>query len=332
MLSFGQPLWLLLLLPLPASVFFYFVVLRHRGGLPFAYRVWGLRGFRPRQLSVVVLVLLSRIFYTCTFILLVIALSRPTISRQQEVYIRSGAAILFLLDLSPSMAAVDVPPYTRLERAKQAIRDFMAKRVNDSIGFAGFGSEASLLWPSSRNYRAAMQRLGEISLSSLGQGTAIGLGLAISAHHLSKLPNERKVLVMFTDGSNNTGEIVPEGAAQIIRNNEIEFYIIGMGRAATNSAVITDPKSGQRFRAQLSEGYNPQRLQNIARIAGGIFYNGIDGKLLEQNINAMEQEQQNYTAIEVVRRPLEQYFLFWALLLAVLGFGIRNIFLQEECL
>ena len=326
MLSFTQPLWLLLLLPMPASLFFYFVVLRHRGGLPFAYRIWGMRGFCPRQLSVVVLVLLSRVCYTCTFVFLVIALSRPSIARQQEVYIRSGAAILFLLDLSPSMAAVDIPPYTRLERAKQAIRDFMARQINDSIGFAGFGSEASLLWPSSRNYRSAMQRLDEISLSSLGQGTAIGLGLAISAHHLSKLPNERKVLVMFTDGSNNTGEILPEGAAQIIRNNAIELYIIGMGQVDTNSAVITDPKSGQRFRARLSEGYNPQRLRNIARIAGGTFSNGIDDGLFVQDIT----EQENYTAIEVVRRELEQHFVLLALILAMLGFAIRSLFLREH--
>ena len=328
MLSFAQPVWLLLLLPMPASVFFYFVVLRHRGGLPFAYRIWGMRGFRPRQHSVALLVLLSRICCVCTFILLVVALSRPSIARREEFYINSGAAILFLLDLSPSMAAVDIPPYTRIEKAKHAIRDFMAKRINDSIGFAGFGSEASLLWPASSNYRAAMQRLDDIALYSLGRGTAIGLGLAISVHHLKKLPNERKILIMLTDGSNNTGEILPEGAAQLIRTNAIEFYIIGMGQVATSSALITDPKSGQRLRARLSEGYNPQRLIDIARIAGGVFYDGIDDKLLQQSVNAMDREQ--HTAIEVVRHALEPHFLIWALILALLGFGVRSIFLQEN--
>ncbi|WGK69838.1 VWA domain-containing protein [Candidatus Haliotispira prima] len=332
MFSFTEPVWLLLLLPVPACLFFYFVTLRHRGGLPFSYRVWGAWGFYPRQPLVALLIFSSRLCYILSFILLIVALSRPGISRQEEVYIDTGAAVLFLLDLSPSMAAIDIPPYTRIERAKQAIRDFISNRVNDSIGFVGFGSEAALLWPASLNYDSAIERLEDIHVPSLGQGTAIGLGLAISASHLGKLPNERKILIMLTDGSNNTGEILPEGAAEIIRNKEIEFYIIGLGRAGTQSALIIDPKTERQFRGRLSESYNPERLRKIARIAGGVFYNGMNQKLLQQNMAAIDkaEEGQNNIAIRVKRRSLEQGFIIVTLVLALLGFVIRCVILQEQ--
>ncbi|MEM9424986.1 MAG: VWA domain-containing protein, partial [Spirochaetota bacterium] len=303
MFNFADPVWLLLLLPIPACLFFYFGSLRRKGGLPYAYRVWGAWGFYPRQPFIALLVFISRCAYILAFILLIVSLARPSISRKEQIYISTGAAILFLFDLSPSMAAVDVSPYTRIERAKQAVRDFIANRVNDSIGFVGFGSEAALLWPASLNYQGAIQRLEDIHVPGLGQGTAIGLGLAISASHLSKLPNKRKVLIMLTDGSNNTGEILPEGAAEIIRNKGIDFYIIGLGQLGTRSAFITDPDTGQQFRGNLRQSYDPERLRKIAQIAGGTFYNGMNHKLLEQNMSAIDkaEESPNNVAIRVKR-------------------------------
>ncbi len=332
MYSFAEPIWLLLLLPVPACLFFYFVTLRHKGGLPFSYRVWGSWGFYPRQPLIGFWILVSRACYILSFVLLIVALARPGIARQEEVYISTGAAILFLLDLSPSMAAVDIPPYSRIERAKNSIVSFIAGRTNDSIGFVGFGSEAALLWPTSLNYKGARERLKDIKVPSMGQGTAIGLGMAVSASHLGKLPNQRKILIMLTDGSNNTGEILPEGAAAIIRNKDIEFYIIGLGQIGTSSALITDPESGRQFLGKLSESYNPDRLRTIARIAGGTFYNGMNHRLLQQNmasINKAEETQHNL-AIRVKRQPLEQGFIIAALLLVLLGALLRCVFLQEQ--
>ncbi len=332
MLNFAEPAWLLLLLPVPASLFFYFATLRNKGGMPFSYRIWGAWGFYPRQSFVALLIFNSRCGYILSFVLLVIALSRPSISYQENIYINTGAALLFLLDLSPSMASVDIPPYTRVERAKYAVRDFIANRVNDNIGFVGFGSEAALLWPTSLNYKGAIRRLEDIDALSLGQGTAIGLGLAVSVSHLSKLPNKHKILIMFTDGSNNTGEILPEGAAEIIRNKGIEFYIIGLGQIGTRSALIIDPDTGQQFRGNLSESYNPERLRKIAMIAGGTFYNGMNNKILQQNMAAIHkaEENKNNMAIRFKQQNLEQYFITAALLLLLFGFTIRCIILQEQ--
>ena len=332
MFSFSEPVWLLLLLPVPACLFFYFVTLRHKGGLPFAYRTWGSWGFHPRQPLISLQIFISRCLYILAFITLIAALSRPNISRQEEIYVNTGAAILFLFDLSPSMAAVDIVPYTRIDRAKQATRDFINSRVNDSIGFVGFASGAALLWPASLNYEGAIKRLDDIAVPSLGQGTAIGLGMAVAASHLNELPNKRKILIMLTDGSNNSGEILPEGAAEIIRNKNIEFYIVGLGQMGTHSALITDLETGQQYRGELSESYNPKRLQRIAEVAGGTFYNGMNYRLLQQNMAAINkaEESQNDVAIRVRSVSLERHFILTALILALLGFTLRNVILGEQ--
>ena len=332
MFSFAEPGWLLLLLPIPASLFVYFIALRNKGGLPFAYKIWGGWGFSPQQLFVVVFLFASRVIYVLAFVILVGALSRPNVAYQKNVYLNSAAAILFLLDLSPSMGAVDVPPHSRIEQAKHAMRDFMANRSNDSIGIVGFGSEVALLWPASLNYQGAMKRFNDIRVASLGYGTAIGLGLAVSASHLIKLPNEHKILIVFTDGGNNTGEILPEGAADIIREQGIELYIVGLGQPDTRSALIFDPETGQQFHGNLSESYNPDRLRKIAAIAGGSFYNGASSQLLNKNIRTIDrkEESQSNTLIRVERRALEQYFIGAGLLLALLGFILRCVVFREQ--
>ena len=156
--------------------------------------------------------------------------------------------------------------------------------------------------------------------------------MAVAASHLNELPNKRKILIMLTDGSNNSGEILPEGAAEIIRNKNIEFYIVGLGQMGTHSALITDLETGQQYRGELSESYNPKRLQRIAEVAGGTFYNGMNYRLLQQNMAAINkaEESQNDVAIRVKSVSLERHFILTALILALLGFTLRNVILGEQ--
>lgn len=331
MLNFQNPIWLVLLIPIPACVFFYFFPLGKLGGLPFPFRLWNAWGFAPRQRFLGLFLWLSRAMFCLAIVLLIVALAKPSITQQREVYFSPGSAIMLVMDLSPSMAAIDTEPYTRLEQSQTVISNFINKLANDSIGIVGFGSEASLMWPTTLHHDTVIRRLKELRIMSLGQGTALGLGLSVAALHLEKLSNKNKIIILFTDGSNNTGEIQPEGAADMIRELGIQLYIVGVGKEGTDIVQFVDPASGKFISGELSSAYNPQRLQRIAQIAGGKFFAARSNELLLYNLVSIsnQESQQRNIGVRVEKRDLHIEFLFAAFYLILATFFLRFVFLKE---
>ena len=172
-------------------------------------------------------------------ILLIIALARPQSGNAREIITGEGVDIAIVLDISGSMAALDFEP-NRLGAARRVIHDFIDNRQYDRIGLVIFATEAFSQVPPTLDYEVLKRILDETEVSwdiGLDSGTAIGLGLANGANMLRDSETKSRVIILLTDGANNSGQIDPLTAAEIAKALDIRVYTIG--RRSTRSGGLT---------------------------------------------------------------------------------------------
>jgi hypothetical protein len=174
-------------------------------------------------------------------VLLIFAVARPQSGTAREIISGEGVDIAIVLDISGSMAALDFDP-NRLGAAKQVIHDFITERQYDRIGLVIFATEAFSQVPPTLDYQVLERILDETKVSwdiGLDSGTAIGLGLANGANMLRDSKAESRVIILLTDGANNSGQIDPLTAAQIAKALDIRVYTIGGGAARPGGAAFS---------------------------------------------------------------------------------------------
>jgi Ca-activated chloride channel homolog len=328
---FEQPAALLFLLVVP-----FLVYLRHfwrgRGGtVSFAFAVWGGKGFSPPRTAASVFVALAAVFFWSGVIVLVLAFAGPQRIRREQSYLTRGVDVIFVLDQSPTMAARDFQPGNRFEAAREVIRRFVMLRENDPVGIVGFGLEASLRVPPTADYEYLLSVLDRMEIWEMGDGTAIGMGLAVAALHLERSNAPRKAIVMLTDGVNNAGEIAPETAARAVRSLGIGLYIIGLGSDEEVEIELRDPTSGQLLRGRIRESFDEDALRSLAQLAGGRYFSARSNTALQSvfdTIDTVERVEQR-SLLRVVREPLDRTFILAAIALIGLDFLIRRLFARE---
>jgi len=195
----------------------------------------------------------------------------PSIKTIETVWMNRGADIFFILDISPSMAALDMDGKNRFTAGKTLITEFAAKRPSDSIGLIAVGEDAALLLPPTADRGALAARLEELSIGELGDGTALGMGLAVAAYHLDKSNAKRKIAVLITDGENNAGAIHPETAAEVLNEMGVSFYVIAAGSAGEVPIDYTDPYTRIRRTGIFDSRYDIESLKHLSAAGGGTF-------------------------------------------------------------
>jgi Ca-activated chloride channel family protein len=134
--------------------------------------------------------------------------------------------------------------------------------------------------PPTLDYGYLLDALAGMEVWELGDGTAIGMGLAVAALHLSQSTAERRVIVLLTDGVNNSGEILPETAARAAAALGIQIYVIGMGSGSDAEFEAINPQTGELQRGTVQGGFDEELLVSIAQAGGGsYFYAGTNGAL-----------------------------------------------------
>ncbi|MBN1411531.1 MAG: VWA domain-containing protein [Spirochaetales bacterium] len=264
------------------------------------------------------------------FILLIIALSGPVVISKQEVYLNKGIDMIIVLDESPSMSAPDFKPVNRFESAKQVIRRFVSGRENDQIGLVTFSSEALLRVPPTLDYDVLLETLTSLSIMDLGEGTAIGMGLATAALHLKSSKARSKVIILLTDGVNNEGTVLPEDAVFVAADLGIKIYSIGIGRHSESTWKFVDEKTGREYQASSGE-FDEKLLIKIATASGGKYFNAGNPNALDgifDEINSMEKTGKRLK-IFVEKKPQYGFFVFLGLSLVLLSFLARKLVLQE---
>ena len=328
---FDRPVVLLALLSLIPAVYFRHFWPSRGGKIVFPFAAWKRRGFVPPATLASLVLAIGGIGFWVGTAFLIVAAAGPQIVRREQVYITRGIDIVFALDQSPTMAAKDFQPENRFEAAKRVIERFVSGRQNDPVGLVGFGREASLRVPPTLDYDHLLAVLDSMEVWELGDGTAVGMGLAVAVLHLSRSTAPRRVIVLLTDGVNNAGEILPETAAAAAAAMGVQVYVVGIGSGETVEFEAVNPETGERQRGTFPDGFDEELLRAVATAGGGTyFYAGTSGALesVFEAIDTVERLEQR-SLLRVESEPRFRLFAFVGLLLVLFDFLIRRFFVRE---
>lgn len=251
------------------------------------------------------------------YVLAVIALARPQTRAPIDGSRRQGIDIMLTLDISASMLNTDVLP-NRIYAARKVAHDFISSRPNDNIGLTLFGGEAFLQCPLTADHNLLQQMLGEAGpeLQENGiidPGTAIGMGLASAVTHMVSSPVKSKVIILLTDGENNSGYIAPLAAAQMAKQKGIRVYTVYLGTDAYGQL-----QAERRQRASGNELAERDVLDSIASYTGGKSYLAQDMRSLEEVYDEIDQLEKTKLNTRQYARWYEAFSLAAWLLLAAL--------------
>lgn len=208
-----------------------------------------------------------------SFVFGIAALSRPQKVLSYEEEKAEGISIMLTFDVSLSMLIEDMyiggQPVNRLTAAKRVVADFIKGRQSDKIGIVAFAGETYLPCPLTLDRDWLINNLDRVQTQRVGDGTAIGSGIASSANRLRKEKTASKVIVLLTDGANNSGRLSPTDAAKLASTLGIKIYAIAFGTPGVHS--IPDPRRGT-FTPVGQQLFDEKTLQEVARIGNGQFY------------------------------------------------------------
>jgi len=305
-LVFKNPEFLWLLLLIPVIIFFmYYFRFKKVSNL----KISSFDNFKTKSFKSKLYPLLNTL-RIISIALVIIALSRPQeISNSSRTKTSSGIDIVIAVDISSSMLAQDLKP-NRLEALKSVASEFINDRINDRIGLVIYAGESYTKTPVTSDKEVVINSLTEISFDGIiDDGTAIGMGLATSVNRLKDSKAKSKVIILLTDGVNNSGFIDPSTAADLASTYGIKTYTIGLGTNGNARApVALNPNGSFRFGITKVE-IDEDLLNDVADKTGGKYFRATDNRKLEEiyeEINKLEKtevEEIKYSDIDEKYRP-----------------------------
>ena len=224
--EFNNPefLWLLALIPFIATWFF---LVRKKETATLT--VSSLKGFNTTSSFLPKLKPLLPIIRLISLTLLIIALARPrNVAVSKKVKANRGIDIVMAIDVSASMLARDLKP-NRLEALKVVATNFVNRRPNDRIGIVVYAGESFTQTPITSDKGITRRTISEIKWGQLEGGTAIGMGLGSAVNRLKESEAKSKVIILLTDGVNNSGFVDPKTATELAKELNIKVYTVGIG-------------------------------------------------------------------------------------------------------
>jgi len=218
---------------------------------------------------------------------LLTAAARPQWVGPLQAQQRSGRALMLAVDLSGSMRTQDMDlagqPVSRFEAVEAIAGDFIRRRSGDEMGLILFGSQAFLVTPLTYDLSAVRAQLQSAVVGLAGTETAIGDAIAVSVKRLSAMPEQARVLVLLTDGVNNSGNITPREAARAAKAAGVRIYTIGVG-----ATQMTVPGFFGNQLINPSADLDADMLTTIAQETGGQFFRATDGNELANAYRAID--------------------------------------------
>lgn len=265
--------------------------------------------------------------------LLIAVIARPQSSVSWKNVTKEGIDIVIALDISSSMLSHDFSP-NRVGAAKKVAESFIDSRPDDKIGLVIFSREALTESPLTTDHAVIKNLFNDIridrpSMRPIDDGTAIGDGLAMAVNRLNGDNNKSKVVILLTDGVNNTGSIAPLTAAEIAKVFGVRVYTIGVGtvgKAYGPSGIIGDQYTYDYVPVQIDENL----LNQIANITGGKYFRATDNESLKKIYSEIDQmEKSKFQVMSFTERPEEFLPLAEiAALLLLLELIFRNTLLR----
>lgn len=256
---------------------------------------------------------LGRVFHAfvrllvCVF--LVFAIARPQTNTGEEKTTEQVVDIVIALDISGSMATLDFHPDNRLAAAKLEAKRFIEGRRHDRIGLVVFAAQSITQCPLTVDRQAVLALLDKIQIGMVEDGTAIGLGLGNAVNRLKDSEAKSKVIILLTDGINNTGEIDPLTAADLAKQFGIRVYTIGVGKEGESLLPIQDPRFGTRLIRVQSE-IDEKMLAQIASKTGGRFFRAQDENALHDIFDEIDRLEKTEIHVDTITHYDERYFWY----------------------
>lgn len=227
---------------------------------------------------------LPQVFGALGLLLVVAALARPQerTARAKDVSVE-GIDIVIAFDLSTSMRAVDFKPKDRFHVAREVLKEFVRSRTNDRLGLVVFAADAYTQCPLTLDHAVLLNIIDQLRLGVVEDGTAIGNGLATAVNRLRESEAKSRVVILITDGDNNSGNVSPLEAAELARSLGVKVFTILVGKGGPTPYPREDA-FGRTTYVQMDIPVNPDLLREIARVAGGSFYIATDGESLGRSL------------------------------------------------
>ncbi len=255
--------------------------------------------------------------------LLIVALARPqSVSSRQNIEIE-GIDIVMALDVSSSMLARDFEP-DRLEAAKEVAGDFIRRRPNDRISLVIFSGEAFTQVPLTTDHQVIATLFRDVKSGMIEDGTAIGDGLATAASRLKDSEAISKVIILLTDGVNNSGSVDPRSAAEIAKMFGVRVYTIGVGTQGMAPYPVQDQYGRMRIQ-QMEVQIDEELLKEIAATTGGQYFRADSNKKLKEIYNEIDKLEKSKIDVQEFKRKHEKYL---PLALLAAGLFILEILLR----
>lgn len=260
---------------------------------------------------------------------LIIALARPQLGNTTTEIEASGIDILLAVDVSGSMKAMDFTlkgkPVSRLKVVKSVVDRFIDERPNDRIGLIAFSAKPYLISPLTLDHDWLRKRLEAISIGMIEDGTAIGSAIGTGVGRLHNQKAKSRIMILLTDGMNNSGKVPPIAAAEAAQALKIKVYTIGAGTRGEAPIPVTDAFGRKRLinsRVDIDE----ETLTQVADLTGARYFRATDTSSLEkvyQEINKMETTTRLIKQFEHYRE-LFSLFIGAGLLFLTIGMLFRR--------
>ncbi len=321
---------LLLLLPLLLAAFRKVRIL-NRITFKAVLSDWNGSSFEYKNKGTKIISLLAKILTVVSYVLIVFAFSEPVISVQEKIYNSLGTDIIFVMDTSPSMMAKDMEDKTRLETSKNAIQVLLQANKGSRFGLVVLGSDAAVLVPPTFNQDYFNSQLEAVSVGKLGNGSAIGDGLATAVCHLASSEAPGKCIILLTDGENNAGEINPQTAAKLAAEKNINVYVVGLGTKGNVPIEYTDPVTGVPYMGYYNSSFDADSLKRIAALGKGGYYEAQTIQELNSVLAGVTKSQgtNQHFSYKNKTRPLYKKFLLIAIIAMLVSWFIKKIILRE---
>ena len=308
-MHFEHPAFFLLLLLLPALV--YWVIIRKSNSTITAIRVSTIpsnENFSWRA-SLVPLLPWLRLAALTFFI---IALARPQLALKEEEVKAEGIDIMMSIDLSTSMLTRDFTP-DRLSVTKVVASDFVNKRKYDRIGLTVFAEESFTQCPLTTDHRILIDFLENLQCGLLADGTAIGMGLATAVNRIKDSESKSKIIILLTDGVNNSRYVTPLTAAEIAKEFGIKVYTIGVGSNKTAMGPISIRRDGQINFGMTRGRIDEALLQEISKMTGGRYFRASDETALKNIYDQIDLLEKTEIEVNVFKRYSEEFRFFFVI-------------------
>jgi Ca-activated chloride channel family protein len=258
--------------------------------------------------------------------LMIVGLARPQRAHSRTEVTANGIDIVLGLDVSGSMQAldflVDNRRVNRIEVVKSVVSRFIEERPSDRIGLIAFAAAPYLVSPLTLDHDWLQQNLERVSTAvGADDGTAIGSAIAASVNRLRTTAAKSKVVILLTDGMNNTGKISPIAAAEAAKAMGVKIYTIGVGVRGMAPIPMRD-EAGRVHLIMDKVDVDEKTLATVAEATGGTFYRATDTDSLQkiyEQINRLEKTAQTVQKFE----HFDELYS-WALIpaAALFGFGM----------